>query len=504
MLDGLASDHIWSSGMPSMAAGRSNFSDKKNTFALIIDPQLSLPGGKYVFTPNIRPEINSSYGSQAKWAINPSLGFRWNFSRESFAKKWKFLDAGALRVTWGRSTTYKASIYDIWGSYNLSKDTYNGVSIIPIDKNAMPNPDLKPVTSTSWNLGTDLSFLNNKIMFVAEAYYKQIDNQLSSIELANHNAFNSVRSTKTSLVNYGLEFSLNVRPLSRQSNWDLNVATSLAINKDVIAKLPNEVRQIINSDAEVVNKLGSNAMGNYLYVYKGVYATDEDVPVNPLTGERLRMGGNTSTQAYFKAGDPIWVDVNGDYIIDEKDKVIVGNSQPRMTGGISINLRYKAFSINTNCSFTLRRDIINKALADRFRAYGTPVAGKVNLTGSGALTPIEAYNFWTEDNIYAQYPNPFDYTRSSIIQPFRYDQTLFMEDGSYFKINGISVAYTIPKKMLDFFRISRCQLNFSMNNIYTFSKYSGINPENVNNLGYDTSGGYPNGRTVTFGVSMDF
>ena len=216
-------------------------------------------------------------------------------------------------------------------------------------------------------------------MFVAEAYYKQIDNQLSSIELANHNAFNSVRSTKTSLVNYGLEFSLNVRPLSRQSNWDLNVATSLAINKDVIAKLPNEVRQIINSDAEVVNKLGSNAMGNYLYVYKGVYATDEDVPVNPLTGERLRMGGNTSTQAYFKAGDPIWVDVNGDYIIDEKDKVIVGNSQPRMTGGISINLRYKAFSINTNCSFTLRRDIINKALADRFRAYGTPVAGKVNL-----------------------------------------------------------------------------------------------------------------------------
>ena len=74
-----------------MAAGRSNFSDKKIRFALIIDPQLSLPGGKYVFTPNIRPEINSSYGSQAKWAINPSLGFRWNFSRESFAKKWKFL-----------------------------------------------------------------------------------------------------------------------------------------------------------------------------------------------------------------------------------------------------------------------------------------------------------------------------------------------------------------------------------------------------------------------------
>ena len=114
----------------------------------------------------------------------------------------------------------------------------------------------------------------------------------------------------------------------------------------------------------------------------------------------MRVGGNTSEEAYFRAGDPIWVDVNGDYVIDEKDRVIVGNSRPRVTGGFSLNLRYKAFSINTNTSFTLRRDIINKALADRFASYGNPLTK--SLEKEGAMVPIDAYNFWTPDNRYGR------------------------------------------------------------------------------------------------------
>ncbi|MDR3220174.1 MAG: SusC/RagA family TonB-linked outer membrane protein [Dysgonamonadaceae bacterium] len=506
-LAGLASDHLWSPGArPSVSGGSASVSEENNTIALIFNPSfgfggMGIRGDRYVLTPNLRPEANSAYGSQVKWTINPSLGFRWNFSREPFADAWKFMNSGSLRVSWGQSTTYRANRYDIWGTYKLGEETYNGLSIIPIDLANMPNPYLEPVTSTQWNLGSEMALWDNKIRFTGEVYYKQVDNQLGSTPLANHNAFGSVRSTETSIVNYGTEFLFGIRPLSKNSPWVLDVSASFAINKDVIAKLPNDVRQIINSNAEVVNRLGSNAMGNYLYVYKGVYAKTEDVPVNPLTGKRLRVGGNTSEEAYFKAGDPIWVDLNGDYIIDEKDKVIVGNSQPRMTGGLSINLRYKAFSINTNSSFTLRRDIINKALADRFSAYGTP---KANLQNSGALTPIEAYDFWKKDKTDAYYPNPFDYTRSGIINPFRNDQTLFMEDGSYFKINGVSLAYTIPTRFLNHWGLKRMQLNFSMNNIYTFSKYSGINPENVNSLGYDTSGGYPNSRTYTAGLIIDF
>lgn len=503
-LKGMSSDYIWGpiGYAPKLTNGTAYSSTNNNTLSFMINPSIGWKGNdKYVLTPTIRPEVNSSYGAKIKWTINPGLGFKWNFTAENFMEKWRerFLSSGAIRATWGRSVRYSASRYDIWGVYNLLEDTYNGSSITPIDFGNLPNQDLKPVTTTQWNLGLDLNFWNGKLMFTADAYYKQTDNDLRETALANHNGFDKIKSTETSLVNYGLELQVGGRPLSSQSDWNLYCNFTLAFNKDVITKLPNDLRQIIASDYTYVNKLGSNTFGNYLYVYKGVYATDEDVPVNPATGKRLRVGGNTSEEAYFRAGDPIWVDVNGDYVIDEKDRVIVGNSRPRVTGGFSLNLRYKAFSINTNTSFTLRRDIINKALADRFASYGNPLTK--SLEKEGAMVPIDAYNFWTPDNRYgAEYPNPYDYTRSNIIKPYRAEQTLFMEDGSYFKINTISVAYDVHKSILKWFGIGSMTLNASMNNVWTFSNYSGINPENVTSLGYDNSGGYPNARSYTVGI----
>lgn len=513
-LSGLPSDYVWGPVGYNKGEGTASTKTNDNTVSFTVAPSFGIAGvnggDKYVFNPTIRPEANSAYGRGVKWVVNPGLGFKWNYYLEPFMKQAadNWLDYGAIRISWGKTTKYKANRYDVWGTYLLGDDTYGGGTVIPIDFSTMPNNNLDPVTTTQWNLGTDFYVLNRKIVFTADAYYKQVDNQLSDINLADHNAFDKIKTTEVSLVNYGLELGLNVRPLSTQSDFDLNCMFNIAINKDVIAKLPNEARQIINDKATIVNKLGSNALSNYLYVYKGVYATDEDVPVDPATGRRLRVGGDKASadnpDVYFRAGDPIWVDLNGDYIIDEKDKTIVGNSQPRFTGGISINLKWKNFSLFTNCSFVLRRDIINKVLADNFASYKNPNVKISDMGKNAALTPIDAYNFWTPDNIYADYPNPFDYQRASLIDPFRADQTLFMEDGSYFKINGITLAYTFPKKLTDFFRIRTARVRVNMNNIYTFSNYSGINPENVNSLGQDTSGGYPSSRSFSVGLTVGF
>jgi TonB-linked SusC/RagA family outer membrane protein len=499
---------------PLRSGGENKLSLKDNTVSFTIAPEFGLSskkggsGDKYVFNPTINPELNSAYGSKAKLTINPGFGFKWNFSFEPFMKKLDFLSFGDIRTSWGRVTKYKANIYDIWGAYLLNPEggTYNGEAFIPIDFSAMPNAELKPITSTSWNIGTDLFFLNRKLTLTADAYYRQVDNQLTDMPIADHNSFDKLRSTDVSLVNRGLEVALGVSPLKTQSDFFLNMNFVLAINSDILTKLPDGKRQIINSEATVVNKVGENALSNYLYVYKGVYARDEDVPVDPATGRRLRIGGENSESdlAYFKGGDPIWADLNGDYIIDERDLTIVGNSQPRMTGGFNLNLRYKALSIYTNCSFTLRRDIINKALADKL-GYFTDPAGR-NAIENGALPPIGAYNFWTpEHTVGVDYPNPFDYTRASIVAPFRANQTLFMEDGSYFKINGISLNYALGRRVKAWLgNIRNLSITASANNIYTFSKYSGINPENVNSLGMDVSGGYPNSRSYTVGVNASF
>ena len=510
---GLPNDHLWGPIGAYSSTGSAYTSSEDNTVSFNIAPSIgfkNLSGGKdkYVITPTIRPEANSAYGRGVKWQVNPGVSLRWNFDEEKFFKKlnWYWVDYGAIRASWGRVVKYAASKYDVWGTYLLGEDTYNGATVIPIDFANMPNNNIDPITTTQWNVGFDFGLWNNRLTFQGDWYYKQVDNQLSSIEEPDHNAFDKVPTTEVSLVNHGLELGFVVRPFRPKSNWSMDWMVNFAINKDIMTKLPDEARQIINSNAQVVNKLGINTMSNYLYIYKGVYATDEDVPVDPATGRRLRVGGNNisadNPNAYFKAGDPIWVDLNGDYIIDEKDKAIVGNSQPRVNGGMSINLRYKSLSLFTSFSFLLRRDIINKVLADNFKSFNNPNVSGDGLQGSAALAPIGAYDFWTPTNVHADYPNPYDYQHSSVIDPFRADQTLFMEDGSYFKINAITLSYSLPKKWTDYIRIRYASIRMSLTNIYTFSKYSGINPENVNSLGWDTSGGYPNARTFSMGLSI--
>lgn len=496
--------------------GSTNLSNRNNTVALILQPSFGIgslkqnvriAGDKYVFNPSIRPELNSAYGSKMKITINPAFGFRWNFYAEDFMEKFDFINHGAMRASWGRVVRYRANVYDIWGAYLLNEpgNTYNGQAYTPVDFSAMPNPDLEPVTSTTWNWGLELGMFNNMFNLVADAYYRQIDNQLSDLDLADHNRFDKVRSTDISLVNYGLELALGVRPFKQSRDFTMSTNFILGINRDVVTRLPGDLRQIISNNARVVNKLGGNALSHYLFVNQGVYAYDEDVPVDPSTGRRLRVGGSNSESplAYFRAGDPIFADLNGDYIIDERDLTIVGNSQPRMTGGINMNFRYKALSMNVNTSFSLRRDIINASLAQRFGYFDNPAA--TNATGNGVLVPISAYNFWTPDNRVAEYPNPYDYTRVGIMTPFRPNQTIFMEDGSWFKINGISMNYALNQNILRFLGgVDRILLTASADNIYTFSRYSGVNPENVTSLGYDASSGYPNRRTYTAGFNIIF
>ena len=506
---GLPNDYILGPVGHGRSKGTTKVSESQNTFSMMLNPDFAVisgaAGDKYVFTPSLRPELSSVYGTKTKWDFNPSLAVRWNIYKEPFMKRLEFINKMAIRASWGQVVKYKATRYDVWGTYDIKPDnTYGGESYIPIDFKTLPNAQLDPITTTSWNLGYELGLFNNRISLDVDAYYRQIDNQLSTIATPDHSGFEEMKSTETSLVNYGLEFSLTGRPLPLQSDWDLTCNLNFAINRDVITKLPNEARQILNQKANIANKLGMNTTSLLMYINKGVYATDADVPVDPATGKRLRVGGNDTQDAYFKAGDPIWVDMNGDYIIDENDKVIAGNIRPKVTGGFWINLSYKNFSVHTNASFVLRRDIVNKVLADNLAAYTSPLKKEIKeLREKAALVPIDSYNFWTKEDPYnAVYPNPFDYTHANVIKPFRDDQTLFIEDGSYFKINTVSLSYRFPKPWLDFFRLRSVVLKASVNNIYTFSGYSGISPESVNGLGRDNSGGYPNSRTWTVGVTI--
>ncbi len=452
-----------------------------------------------------RIDGSSTNGPDAGYSKNPSIGVRWNFNKENFMQRFNWLDYSSLRFSYGKNIVPTGSVYDVYGRY-IAGTNYNQDPTVTLDYGVIPNTGLIPTTTTQYNGGFDAGFLNGKFSLTFDAYYKQVDNMLRQKDIATINAFGKVSTNEMSVVNYGYELTITARPLPSDSKFSWQISANAAFNKDVMVHLPDNVSQLLVVDPStgqnILYRLGRNSLSNVLLNTKGVYPTNASVPVDPLTGLRYRTGGITST--YFKAGDPSWTDVNGDYILDANDYVAVGNSQPLVTGGFGNSMMYGPFSLNINCSFTAIRDILNNDLASRFQGFSDPASSLPSHATPQGLVPLEAYNYWKASGSNGTYPNPYDYTRASRVSPFRYDQTLFQEDGSYLKINQVTFSYNFKKTVIRKWGMSSARVYCTAYNVYTFSNYSGANPENVTDLGRDISGGYPSPRSYTLGLQVQF
>ncbi|MCX2473758.1 SusC/RagA family TonB-linked outer membrane protein [Pedobacter sp. MC2016-05] len=454
---------------------------------------------KYVLDLNYRLDANSQNGVNAGYIANPSIGLKWNFNEEKWLKGLSWLDFADIRLSYGSNIQPVGSIFDAYGQYT-GGFRYNNASSVIINLGRVPNLDLQPTKATTFNAGMDLQVFKNRLSFTMDAYYKQNDNIFRYKNISSTNAFGTVASNEISNVNYGLEFQAIVRPLSNTSAFKWTLNGNLAINREVLAQLPDGLRDMIYYDTtngqDIYYRLGTNSLSNYLYNTKGVYATGSQVPVDPLTGLPYRVGG-AGLLNFFKAGDPIFTDLDGNYVLNEADKLIAGNSQPLITGGFTSFLQWKSWSLEVNTSFTLKRDILNNPLARQLANYNLP-------TTLGALIPLDQLNYWQAAGDAAQYGNPLDFVRAGIISPFRLAQTAFQEDGSYFKLNSIKVYYNFNPNFTRKLGMSRVSINATGANLGFITRYSGPNPENVTALGRDDSGGYPLPKQFTLGLNIEF
>lgn len=479
--------------------------------------------GRYIAEFSYRLDGNSNRGSTGLWSENPSVGVRWNIDQENFVSNFDWLSTASIRTTWGRNIVPTGTIYDAYGRYQMGTGTYNNQPTTTINMGSLPNIDLQPIVTTQWSSMFEIGLWNNSFTFLYENYYKQVDRELVQIELANINAFSNLKVNEQSIVNMGHEFSTFYRPTFNNNDWRATFYINGAFNKDFLTDMPGNFRQELNDVpneryVRLLKRLGRNTLSNVLYHYRGVYQRDEDVPVNPATGLRYRATNNIGEDYFFRAGDPIFTDLNGDYVLDENDLVIAGNSQPRFTGGFGATIQYKGWTFQPNFTLTMKRDIINAALADRFRNYYSATDADAlnvlflelgiadpNSVIPSARVPIGEYDFWTPDNPNAALPNPFDFRRSGIIDPFRPNSTLFQEDGSYLKFQSATLSYNFDRdKIQRFMNISSLRLYFNAVNLWTFSRYTGPDPELVTALGYDNSNGYPRARQFTFGLDIQF
>jgi len=450
---------------------------------------------KYVAEFSYRLDGTSSSGLENPYSKNPSVGLRWNFNRENWLTDVKWLSYGSLRLTWGQNIVPTGNLQSIYGIYNLNGN-FNNNPTIGINYDLVPNPNLKPTTTTQYNFGFDLGLFNDRLSLNFDTYYKKVDNLLFDRFLSNTTGFSKLASNDLGIANYGSELMVTFRPVVSK-DLDISVSVNGALNRDVLLKLPAEYNgQYIRFDGSGylqhnVFRVGRNTLSNYLRINQGVYSTDADVPVDPVTGKRYQSNGQ-----FFLGGDPNIKDVNGDYILDSRDYEITGNSQPLVTGGLSTNIRYKNWGLNVYATYTADRTILNNALADRIAIMRNPFS-------QTSVVPLNDLDIWKAPGDVAKYPYPYDYARFDQIQPLRADQTLWQESGSYLKVSNVTLSYMFDKKWIRRFGLNQLRIYASTNNLVTFSKYSGPNPENVTTLGRDISNGYPVPRTYNLGLNLE-
>jgi len=452
---------------------------------------------KYVLDLSYRWDGSSGAGFDNLYAQNPAIGIKWNAHRESFLEGVEWLDLASARVSWGVNIVPEATLERIYGRYDITGN-YNGQQGIGLNFDQVPNPNLKPVTTTQYNLGLDFNLFNNRFSLIYDTYYKTVENMLFEEFLPNTTGFNKLFSNSAGIANYGHELYLLVRPLPATSPVDLHISVNGSLNRDILLRLPSHYGgQFIRWDGDThrqhnVYRVGTATMSNYLRINDGVYATDADVPVDPVTGLPYQTNGR-----FFEGGDPILRDLNGDYILDQNDYMRTGNTQPLFTGGATVGVNWKNFGFNVFGSFTGKRTILNNALAHRLGLMASPFDQR-------AVVPLDDVDMWRKPGDVAVYPYAYDYTRFGAIQPFRYDQDLWAEDGSYFKINAVVLSYQLEKRLANRLGLDNIRFNFSAENLNTFSRYNGPNPENVTNMGRDISEGYPVPRSYSLGVNIGF
>ena len=472
---------------------------------------------KYYATATFRADGSSKFRSSNRFGYFPSGSLAWNFTEEEFASPLKsFMSNGKLRASWGLTGNNRVGEYDTYGLYQILKDRIgdfistgsipSGVypflgnltaGTVPI---SIPNKGLKWETTEQWNVGVDLGFFEERIGVTADWYRKTTRDLLLAAALPMSSGYFSAMKNIGKIRNEGFEFTLNTTNIKTKAfTWTSNF--NIAFNKNKVLELAENQNSLLssalfdqnyNSQSSYIAKVGYPMGMMYGYIYEGTYKYDDfDKVGNSYTLKKNvpHFASENNTQP----GMPKYRDLNGDGIINDNDRTMIGNGLPKHTGGFTNNFEYKGFDLSVFFQWSYGNDVLN---ANRLMFESTN-----NKTRD--LNQFASYaNRWTPDNPYSNIPAA---TNSSSNKVF---SSRIVEDGSYLRLKTLSLGYTIPAKALKKWKIDNARIYVAGQNLWTLSGYSGYDPEVSIREGALTPGldfsAYPRAYSVSFGINLGF
>jgi TonB-linked SusC/RagA family outer membrane protein len=413
--------------------------------------------GKYYIQASLRRDGSSRFGSDTKWGTFYSVGLSWNLHKESFLESMDFIDLLKLRGSYGTNGNNQIGNYDQYGTY--ASVEYNGV--VGMGPTRPSNPDLMWEKNVALNIGIDFNFLT-KISGNIDVYQRTTTDMLLDRPLSMTSGFSSMRQNIGELSNKGIEFQINYDILNGPVEWTMG--GNIAFNKSEILDLGGEDQIQSGISSRIFHIKGERLFTYYLYDYYGV---------NPINGEAL------------------WVDDDGNLTnnYNKARRINAGSPEPIFAGGLTSNLKYKGFSLDIALEFKYG----NKVSIEENRY----LASDGYEWGSNQSTLV--LDYWKEPGDITKTPKPIakNPTNSN-----GFISSRWMQDGSYTRIKDITLAYSIPKSVVDKLKVGNIRVYGSALNLYTFHNVDYWDPERgVEGAGF---GIYPMTKTMVFGIDVTF
>ena len=481
---------------------------------------------KYLLSFVFRRDGYSSLLGDNRWGFFPGVSAGWIFGREDFIKEAiPVMSFGKLRASYGiNGNASGIGAYTLQGSYGSSNSNgsfnYNGNTSYLITE--LPNPNLRWEKTATFEVGADLSFFANRLNTNLTYYNRLTSDKYAALSFPTSTGFSSVTNNNGEFRNQGIEIELSGKIIDSK-DWTWSASGNIAFNKNKIVSLPdngmerNRINafQVYTGNGDEKKWVGGQQEGQepgilYLYQADGIYRSYDEIPANLVRkyGSRTYYGPeawnkltaeqqNATTNFPIQPGDTKFHDVNGDDVIDEFDKVKVGATSPRWTGGFNTTLRWKNFQLYGRFDYALGFWLYeNSGTQSTTPWFMGCYQGTYN-------TPTMYYDTWSESNPNAKYPR---YLFADQKRKNNYiASTMFAYRGDYLAIREISLSYSLPESVAKMLKMQRAEVSITGQNLgyITGAKNVGspeANPKDNGAVGQ----GYSLPRTILFGVNLTF
>jgi TonB-linked SusC/RagA family outer membrane protein len=506
---------------------------------------------RYLLTVTFRADGSSRFAPTNRWGYFPAGAIAWRASEENFIKEQDWVDNLKLRFSLG-SVGNDGISADLWkmnwttgGLANYSINEERQVIYQP-GSDVMANPNLKWETTITRDLGLDFGFLDNRVFGSLDLYYNTTKDLLMLTPISDITGFSFTYDNVGSTSNRGIEVLLG-GDIIKTNDFNLTASLNVNINRGRVEELAEGIDGLYKT--EWGSTMTRPNTGDYIleegqpvgmvrgYTYEGWYTTS-DFNYDPVTGiytlkdgvpdiaagvigtvygtENNKPGSQTAYPGVIKYADISGPDGVPDGVVDESDVVIIGNMNPKHTGGLNLNASYKSFDLGLFFNWSYGNQIYNANYLATI--YGSKNDGLYRNRMDYLAGAYKIYDIKNGNLVKVTDPAALDALNAdaSLFLPYHENavvSTLGIEDGSFLRLNTATLGYTMPKNMIRKIGLVNARLYASVYNLFTLTKYSGLDPEVNTNTSqggarYPTTGldwgAYPRARSFTFGVNLEF